>query len=162
MARIRPVRLTEQSAYIDEPCALCQERFVVGDKLVICPEDRVRHHAACWEANGNHCVALGCTGEGRVSWHTAAEEQMVEESGFAIGEDDPLLDPANVPDRPIPRGPSWWKGLSKSFRGCLLAGCAAVLVLCILFTILGYLLIEGIWELAPQVEALFFGFVAIY
>ncbi|MCB0037430.1 MAG: hypothetical protein KDE51_25540 [Anaerolineales bacterium] len=143
MARIRPIKLKGDSPYIDEPCALCQAPFAVGDKVVVCPEDHVRHHVACWEVNGNHCVALGCEGSGRVSVLTQAEENVVEQADLVIGEEDPLLDPANIPDRPLPKR-SGWKGLSKVFRGCLIAGLIAMILLCISLTVLVYLLVEAV------------------
>jgi hypothetical protein len=62
---IRPLFVGEQSAFIDQQCALCKETFVAGDEIVICPDDGARHHAACWEANGFKCSAFGCTGNGR-------------------------------------------------------------------------------------------------
>ena len=63
---IRPLKVSETSAFLDQQCALCKESFVAGDEIVICPADGARHHAACWEANGNKCSAFGCTGNGRL------------------------------------------------------------------------------------------------
>ncbi|MCB8983078.1 MAG: hypothetical protein H6659_04595 [Ardenticatenaceae bacterium] len=63
---IRPLKVSATSAFIDQQCALCKEHFVAGDEIVICPEDGARHHAQCWEANGNKCSAFGCTGNGRL------------------------------------------------------------------------------------------------
>jgi hypothetical protein len=63
---IRPVLVNESSPFLGDDCALCKEPFVDGDKLVICPQDGSRHHQACWEANGNHCTAFGCEGQGEV------------------------------------------------------------------------------------------------
>ncbi len=63
---IRPLKVSQTSAFIDQQCALCKEHFRPGDEIVICPEDGARHHAACWEANGNKCSAFGCTGNGRL------------------------------------------------------------------------------------------------
>jgi hypothetical protein len=64
---IRPLRVSSRSAFLDQQCALCKEAFVAGDAIVICPEDGARHHAGCWEANGNKCSAFGCTGQGQIS-----------------------------------------------------------------------------------------------
>ncbi len=61
---IRPVPVSDSSPFHGDYCALCKEPFVSGDRLVICPEDGSRHHIACWEANGNHCTAFGCEGQG--------------------------------------------------------------------------------------------------
>jgi hypothetical protein len=63
---VRPVVIEPDSPFIGEACALCKEGFLPGDQLIICPLDAVRHHRACWEANGNKCTAYGCTGEGEI------------------------------------------------------------------------------------------------
>lgn len=63
---IRPVLVNESSPFLGDACALCKESFVEDDKLVICPQDGSRHHQACWEANGDHCTAYGCDGQGEV------------------------------------------------------------------------------------------------
>ena len=72
---------------------------------------------------------------------------MAEAEGFAIGTDDPLLDPANVPNRPLPGRGNIWKGVSKSLRGCLAVGFVTAVVLCILLTVLVYLLLETVLPL---------------
>lgn len=142
MPRLRPLKLQADSPLIGEPCALCQSPFEVGDKLIICPEDGVRHHVHCWEANHNHCVALGCTGSGRVSGpaHTAVAAQ--NPAPVTITEDDPLLDPANIPDRPIPRQ-NGWKSISSWLRGCLIFTAVAFCLLCLLLTITLYPLLTA-------------------
>ena len=63
---IRPVPVNSSSPFLGDDCALCKESFVEDDKLVICPQDGSRHHQECWEANGNHCTAYGCDGQGEV------------------------------------------------------------------------------------------------
>jgi hypothetical protein len=63
---IRPVPVNESSPFLGDQCALCKAPFVIGDKLVICPQDGSRHHQGCWEANGNRCTAYGCDGQGEV------------------------------------------------------------------------------------------------
>lgn len=63
---IRPVTVSSASPFLGDNCALCKEAFGTGDKLVICPQDGSRHHEACWQANGNHCTAFGCDGQGEV------------------------------------------------------------------------------------------------
>jgi len=63
---IRPLKVSQTSAFLDQQCALCKERFIAGDEIVICPEDGARHHAQCWEANGYKCSAFGCKGNGRL------------------------------------------------------------------------------------------------
>jgi hypothetical protein len=83
---IRPLKVSEQSAFIDQQCALCKESFVAGDEVVICPADGARHHAACWEANGFKCSAFGCTGNGRFQAADAppAPPQVID--GEVVGE----------------------------------------------------------------------------
>jgi hypothetical protein len=56
-----------------EACALCKEAFQPGAEIVICPDDATRHHAQCWELNGNHCTAYGCEGQGAI-----ATEEFIE------------------------------------------------------------------------------------
>ena len=63
---IRPVIVDKRSPFLGEPCALCKEPIAPGDELVICPEDEARHHVHCWQAYGDRCSALGCTGRGEV------------------------------------------------------------------------------------------------
>lgn len=64
---LNPIIVTSEAPFYGEPCALCQEPFSEGDEVVRCPNDRATHHVACWQANHNACVALGCDGRGRVS-----------------------------------------------------------------------------------------------
>ncbi len=63
---IRAHRIVETSAFLGQTCALCKQEFVTGDEIVVCPEDGSRHHAGCWQANGNKCTAYGCTGSGAI------------------------------------------------------------------------------------------------
>lgn len=63
---IRTHHLAETSTFLGQTCALCKQEFVIGDEIVICPEDGSRHHAECWHANGDKCTAYGCTGAGRI------------------------------------------------------------------------------------------------
>lgn len=63
---IRAHRIGDTSAFLGQTCALCKQEFVIGDEIVICPEDGSRHHVGCWQANGNKCTAYGCTGSGAV------------------------------------------------------------------------------------------------
>jgi hypothetical protein len=67
---IRPVPVNSTSPFLGDTCALCKQEFADGDKLVICPQDGSRHHQTCWEANGNHCTAYGCDGQGEVVEHS--------------------------------------------------------------------------------------------
>lgn len=63
---IRAHHIGETSTFLGQTCALCKEEFTIGDEIVICPEDGSRHHANCWQANGNKCTAYGCRGEGAI------------------------------------------------------------------------------------------------
>lgn len=64
---IYPLPVGKHSPFIGEECALCKEPFAPGDLLVLCPEDATRHHRHCWQANDNHCSALGCEGSGQTA-----------------------------------------------------------------------------------------------
>lgn len=66
MTRVRPITIDKSNPFLGEECALCKHPFAPGEEIVICPEDATRHHAHCWQANNNHCTALGCTGQGLV------------------------------------------------------------------------------------------------
>lgn len=88
---IRPLRVSSHSAFLEQQCALCKEEFAAGDEIVICPKDGARHHATCWEANGNKCSAFGCTGAGEIATSAAPEPAAgrgprVVEHGPNIGE----------------------------------------------------------------------------
>lgn len=135
MSRLRPIQLAPDSPLIGEPCALCQSPFVAGDKLALCPVDGARHHTACWEANHNHCVALGCVGEGQLSGRVqTAVDTAVTEAPLIIGDADPLLDPANLP-RP-PHGRRAKKGRWRKVTiGCAFALGITVVLLCIAFVV---------------------------
>jgi hypothetical protein len=63
---VRPIPIDEESPFLEEKCALCKEPFLLEAEIVVCPEDAARHHVECWQANGSHCTAYGCTGEGLV------------------------------------------------------------------------------------------------
>ena len=64
---IRPVIVDKRSPFLGEACALCKQPLAPGDELAICPEDATRHHAHCWQANGNRCTAYGCSGQGELA-----------------------------------------------------------------------------------------------
>lgn len=63
---VRAHRISAESSFLGQNCALCKQAFDVGDAIVICPEDGSRHHDHCWQANGNRCTAYGCTGQGEI------------------------------------------------------------------------------------------------
>lgn len=102
MAKPKPihrVQVEENSFLVGQLCALCHAEIRPEDVLVICPEDGTRHHVACWQANNNQCVSLGCPGRGAVSQKIVSSNQIqeVEAEPITIGAQDPLLDPANLP-----------------------------------------------------------------
>ena len=80
---LRPVVVDKRSPFLGEACALCKQPFAPGDQLAICPEDATRHHARCWQANGNRCTAYGCRGHGRV---VGLEPPRVRTSSTESGE----------------------------------------------------------------------------
>jgi hypothetical protein len=61
---LSPIKVDKRSSHLGAECALCKELFAPSDEIVVCPEDDTRHHVRCWQANGNHCSALGCHGNG--------------------------------------------------------------------------------------------------
>jgi hypothetical protein len=63
---VRSHRLSAESSFLGQTCALCKKSFEIDDVIVICPEDGSRHHDHCWQANGNRCTAYGCTGAGEI------------------------------------------------------------------------------------------------
>ena len=81
---IRPIRVDEQSPFLDDACALCKAPFSPGDELVVCPEDASRHHSQCWEANSNHCAAYGCLGTGELADETAPTQPRVITPGRRV------------------------------------------------------------------------------
>ena len=64
---IETIDINKQSYHLGMECSLCKELFVPGDKVVLCPVDGAPHHAHCWQANGNKCSSLGCTGHGPIA-----------------------------------------------------------------------------------------------
>lgn len=63
---LRGIRLEKDSTFIGSDCPYDGYPFREGDLVLICPVDETPHHVACWRANGNHCVTLGCEGQGDV------------------------------------------------------------------------------------------------
>ncbi len=72
---LRPIIVDKRSPFVGEACALCKEPLAPGDELAICPEDATRHHAHCWQANGNRCTAYGCRGQGELEGFEGARVQ---------------------------------------------------------------------------------------
>lgn len=79
-----PYSVSSDSPFLENACAFCKADFVLGDEIVVCPQDGARHHAACWQANENHCSAYGCSGEGEVGQPQTAvalEGEVIQENG---------------------------------------------------------------------------------
>ena len=91
---IRPQLIGEHSISLGERCALCKERFVVGDEVIICPSDATPHHVHCWQANDNACSAYGCTGSGRPILRTPYVEEVGDETGEPAIEGEVVAPPA--------------------------------------------------------------------
>lgn len=100
---IRPQLIGEYSFSLGERCALCKERFLVGDEVIICPADGTPHHVHCWQANDNACSAYGCTGSGQPILRTPVVEEATVESDEPAIEGEVITPPAAEeanPDRP--------------------------------------------------------------
>lgn len=67
--------MRKDSELLGEECALCRHPLAPGDMVVICPEDGTRHHAHCWQANGNRCTAYGCRGRGEIAGLATEESE---------------------------------------------------------------------------------------
>lgn len=61
-----PVLIDKPSVILGAACALCRQPFAPQDEIIVCPQDGTQHHTYCWEANSNHCSALGCSGRGPI------------------------------------------------------------------------------------------------
>lgn len=61
-----PVLIDKPSVILGAACALCRQPFAPQDEIIVCPQDGTQHHTYCWEANGNRCSALGCSGRGPI------------------------------------------------------------------------------------------------
>jgi hypothetical protein len=63
---MRIIVVDKYSPFLGEECPTCEHPFAPNDEIVICPECGQRHHAHCWQANGNQCAVSGCAGQGIV------------------------------------------------------------------------------------------------
>jgi len=138
---IQAHRLADASVFLGQTCALCKQEFVIGDEIVVCPEDGSRHHAACWQANGNRCTAYGCTGAGEIGATTRPRRSPVRER--TAGQPRVITQESERPrGRPAPARPVLGTAGSKvrtlpagSFgcaRGCLIAAVILVAVLLVM------------------------------
>ena len=90
---IRPQLIDGPASPLGERCALCKERFELGDEVIICPADGTPHHVHCWQANDNHCSAYGCTGSGRPILRTPLVEEVDEGADEAVIEGEVVTPP---------------------------------------------------------------------
>ncbi|MEZ4516539.1 MAG: RING finger protein [Chloroflexota bacterium] len=142
---IRAHSISEESTFLGQTCALCKQEFEVGDRIVICPKDGSRHHAHCWQANGNRCTAYGCTGQGEigVTIRPRRRQPAAESSQTVIIPNPAAHDSAHNP----PSGSKVRVMPARNF------GCArSCLFLTILFTlILLGAACFGLWTLADTI-----------
>jgi hypothetical protein len=140
---IRATLIDKQSPFLGEECALCKHPFAPGEEIVICPEDGSRHHARCWQANGDKCTAYGCLGSGPVI------TTQSDEAGHQTGGD------ADVPLQErlveVPPARSKVRVLPSSSLGCaqsclLLSIAVAIIVIAVscfgLWAIADYIMLE--------------------
>ena len=79
-----PLAIDENSPFRDEACALCKDPFNLDDQIIVCPDDATRHHVQCWEANGNHCTAYGCEGQGIIVEQTIRQRTSPQNQTPAV------------------------------------------------------------------------------
>ena len=149
---IRAHHIGDSSTFLGQTCALCKQEFVSGDEIIICPEDGSRHHAGCWQANGNKCTAYGCRGEGAIGSPAPAPPRPRPEPPRAGRRPRVITqnpEPTRAPTgaaRPIPNAPgSKVRTLpARSFgcaRSCLIV---AIILAVILFAMACF----GLWSVA--------------
>jgi len=147
MTRLRPITIDKSNPFLGESCALCKHPFAPGEEIVICPEDATRHHTYCWQANNNHCTALGCNGQGAI----VAVSNATPET-HSIGR--PRVTPSSSKVRTLP---------TRSFhmaQSCLLIAIAISILIfafsCFgLWAIADYVMIEILnWQYRPIFDSL--------
>jgi hypothetical protein len=149
---IRAHTVAETSAFLGQSCALCKQEFIPGDEIVVCPEDGSRHHARCWQANGNKCTAYGCTGQGAIGASMPLPQgqprreppprrpRVIDQPG-----ERPPTAPATAA-RPIPNAPgSKVRTLPAGSFGCAQACLLIAIAIAIVFFALGCF---GLWAIA--------------
>ena len=147
---IRAHHIGDSSTFLGQTCALCKQEFVSGDEIVICPEDGSRHHAGCWQANGNKCTAYGCTGAGAIGVLERPQGQPVRERPSrrprVITQEPEPARASTGAARPVPNAPgSKVRTLPAGSFGCA-RGCLIVAV--ILVVILLAMSCFGLWAFA--------------
>lgn len=163
---IRAHHIGESSTFLEQTCALCKQEFVVGDEIVICPEDGSRHHAGCWQANGNRCTAYGCRGEGEIGVPSPVRSQSRPSRGRPVGRTRVITQQPETSRtttgaaRPIPNAPgskvrTLPAGSVGCARTCLLLAIALAIILFALgcyglWAIADYLMLQ-VWDLPYRV-----------
>ncbi len=147
---IRAHHIGDSSAFLGQTCALCKQEFVSGDEIVICPEDGSRHHAGCWQANGNKCTAYGCTGAGAIGVPGRPQGRPVRERPSrrprVITQEPEPARASTGAARPVPNAPgskvrTLPAGSFGCARGCLIV---AVVLAIVLFAVGCF----GLWAIA--------------
>lgn len=57
--------LPEQDPLLGQTCTACNEPFVEGAELVVCPGCGALYHCHCWRNHGFRCIQEGCGGQGQ-------------------------------------------------------------------------------------------------
>jgi hypothetical protein len=125
-------------------CALCRHPFAPGDEIIICPEDGARHHAQCWQANGDSCTNYGCTGSGPVVT-TGTEQEIDRYDDPAADETESSPTESSTVQRP-PR--SKVRVLPSSSLGCAQSCLLLSIAIAILLIAVGCF---GLWSIADYV-----------
>lgn len=142
---VHPIRIHDQSPFLDEACALCKEPFAVGEDIVICPQDGSRHHDRCWRANGNRCTAYGCSGAGEIVFGEPVRARPSPRPSLSQRQRSRVI---SMPDAPGGRARSKVRALPFNnlgcARSCLILAIALAIVLCALGCF-------GLWALADYI-----------
>lgn len=162
MPMIRPHRLSDESTFLGQSCALCKQEFEAGDRIVVCPEDGSRHHVRCWEANNNHCTAYGCLGQGEVGLPSPLPArpgsqprrprvlEQAAEPPPPRSRTSPPRPPAarSIPNAPGSKVRTLPSGSFGCMRGCLFALAVVAVLLLGLSCAVAWLITEN-WSLGP-------------
>ena len=147
---LHPEIVTKESDMLGAECALCKELFAPHDEVIECPVDGALHHTYCWEANGDHCTSLGCSGHGRLGededGEISAELPIYEPPIEEIAETPPSSVPQQVNRRPTTQ-PSHLPFHLRIAQSCLIISIAiAIIVMAFscfgLWAIFDYLMLE--------------------
>ncbi len=67
--------------YVGKICPVCGQEITTADKVVVCPECGIPHHASCWAQNRG-CSTSGCAQQGVVK-EKKEDEQKSEGNSFS-------------------------------------------------------------------------------